>query len=619
MAVCLRERERERERERVRERERERWMLEGAMRREGGGTTPWERRTEGYDLKDLKQLDDDDADDDESGRESQSWEKLAREIWLRIQRESRKDTQERKPEQLERLTVETIKSLNFLTSISHRIDAERNVRNATSWKHCARYTVQASVWIQCELHRSGFGKKSESFAAIFAKFLTKNSGTLQKGVFDSTNLEIILSYLRNCKLPQDLFVPLVEEPEQYLDRESQDQLQSGQKSNLELVASLLPLLQLKCEAELVEPPPRVSRPSVDSENDIRNLILYALQFCINEDWNWKPSWTNADMSNLGSSILQHLLYDKISTPGSPSQVNLDVLSAALVRTHPTLHGLVVERYTKIMLKVESETTLYAVEDNESAFELTILLHTLNWLMLGMNFRSFVDEEYKLTETLFPIILHACNSSTQSMQYCGLQCLSLLIRSAPPTVIKWHKHELYDSLKKFIQHSETTIWSISMPLVVEAFIIIEGGNTDSDRLLELMENLVEQGEIMIHPKRYSLWFKAMTRLVPSLGVLSCCFLKRIIAIFDLWLTSLSAGADCHGALKLMITVIEYCWPGMQMYEQSMRAVTHRISERVSEEDALIVKTRKALKDGIFASKSVPPAISKFLNSKLGKHP
>jgi len=459
--------------------------------------------------------------------------------------------------------------------------------------------------VQCELGRGGVSEDSERFIGHFTRFLSRESDYLHEGVFDSTNLETIISYVNSAKLPLTLFVPLVENPDQYIDDQgAHETLQRGLKLNLELVLSVLPLLQLKFEGEDPDPasdPDPSTEEAQQSEGDVRSLLLYALQFCRDKAWNWEPSWTNAELSDLGSAVLESLAYGKLGAAEKGTRINLDVLAAALIRKFPKLHVSVAERYSKLMMRVESQSTLYSVEDNESAFEMTVLLHTLHWLMLGMGYRSYVDEDYTLSEDLMPVILHACNSSTQSMQYCGLQCLTLLIRSAPSTVIKWHRGDLYNSLEKFLQHSETTMWSVSVLAIVGTYLALEGKDNKSEKLLDLMENLVEQGEVMIYPERYDLWFSAMGKLVPSLGALTCCFLTRILVVINHWLGLSIAKSDYNGALNFIIALVQHCWPAAEKHNQSIEDTIQNIAKRLPEKDALVAKVRKVLRKGVLAAR------------------
>ena len=327
----------------------------------------------------------------ESTAEAEDFESRARAVWLQVQRESRKDAHERKEERLGKLVAETKDVLERLTGIGHRIEAAKAARQ--SWKHCTRYTVQASIWIQCELGRLGSQETSEAFADAFNRFLSRNGDSLDKGVFDTTNLETIVAYVETFSLPVDLFVPLVESPEQYLDKGTQDKLLSGQALNVKLVLAMLPVVKVRASGtgEL--------GLDLNAKRDVRSLVFYALQFCLTPSWTWKPSWTNAELSELGGEILETLMYGSLGGAKEGDRVSAGALSAALARTFPTLHLLVVERYTKIMNKLEEEESLYlqVVEDPASAFQLTVLLHVLHWVMLGMSFRSFVDNDYSLSE------------------------------------------------------------------------------------------------------------------------------------------------------------------------------------------------------------------------------
>ncbi|QDZ20311.1 hypothetical protein HOP50_04g28290 [Chloropicon primus] len=525
--------------------------------------------------------------------EAQESEAKAREVWLQVQRESRKDGTERSLEQLDKLVIEASRGLEHLASISHRIEAHTAKATRQSWKHSLRYTIQASIWIQCELGRVGLRSGSESFAELFDACFARNAESMDREVLDTTNFETILEHVDTCGLPVDLFVPLVEDAEQHLDRGLQDKLLGTLATNLKLVLILVPIVRLRDDGE------GNPAPALGSKHDIRSLFLYALQFCVNDSWHWKPSWTNPELSEMAASIIEKLVCSR-QTGEANSLAPMDVLAAALIRTYPRLHLLVVDRYTSIMRRLESQATMYAeVEDNESAFQMTTLLHILYWLMQGMTYRSFVDNDYSLSEDLFPVILHACNSSTQTMQYYGLHCLTLLIRSAPATVIKWHKDALYGCLGKYMQHSDTTIWSVGISAALEASIAIEGKNKDSDRLLDLMESLVEQGEVMAGPKRFTLWLHLMARLVPCLGARSCCFLGRIIAILDRWLVLSGSGADCTGGKDFLLDLIEACWPGVHMHRAEIEGIVDRLAERLSQADVLAM--RRKFREGVDASR------------------
>ena len=488
--------------------------------------------------------------------EAQDLERRTRELWIQTQRESRKELGERSHTRLVEATAE---SLHTLTSIRHRIEGETCKAARESYKHCIRYAIQASIWLQCELGRVGTPEESESFAGLFNKFLSRNRDSLDKTVLDATNLDTILEYVESFGLPARLFVPLVDNPDQYLDRSSHERALAGLELNLKLILTLMPVLRLKVDADGDEepsaPPANAAAPKGPRRHDIRTLALYALQFCANDSWGWKPSWTNVDLSGLGAQILETLVYRELDQQSPPA--SLPVLAAAVARTFPSLHSVVVERYAKAAQELEARSAGYAgAEDGESAFELTRLLHVLHWLMLGMSYRSFVDDDYSLSEELFPAILHACNSSTQSLQYCGLRCLSLLIRSAPATVVKWRAHEIYGSLGKFLNHSEAAMWAVGAPVVVEATVAIEGRDKDSERLLSLLESLVEQGETLTSAERYEELFRLMEVTVRSTGCRSCCFLGRILTVLG---EGLERAED--QALGLARTLVEHAWPAL----------------------------------------------------------
>ncbi len=70
--------------------------------------------------------------------EAHGWEQSARGVWLRVQRESRKDVEDRSRDELTKVVVETTQLLEQLGKISHRIDAVAHKKLRSSWKHCAR-------------------------------------------------------------------------------------------------------------------------------------------------------------------------------------------------------------------------------------------------------------------------------------------------------------------------------------------------------------------------------------------------------------------------------------------------------------------------------------------------
>ena len=547
--------------------------------------------------------------------EANQWEQRTRATWLHVQREERKPVEERTRENLYKGLGETTASLEQLNRISHRVDAETKKALRQSWKHCLRYAIQASIWLHCELARVGEAEPVEAFADLLRKFMVKHSDTLrQGGVCDSTIVEMIVKHIKRAQLPVDLFVPLVEDSDQYLDLDDKRrhrQRQNLLKLNLDLISCVLPFLAMSENLEeLVGEERGKTTLDVKKASDLKSLAVYALQFCRDPRWQWEPSWTNAELSELSTSILASLLYGaKVARSQEEDQRDVSVFSATLNRNFPTLPLEIVERYSEIMLRVEAQTSLYAVEDNESAFDLTALLYTLHWLMTGMSYRSFVDQDYNLSEALFPVILHACKSSTQSMQYCGLQCLSLLLQEAPATVIKWHKSDLYSSLEKYLQHSETVMWSVAICTIVETYIVVEGKkNKNSERLLGLMENLVEQGEVMVSPRRFTLWFQTMSKLVPCLGVVSSCFFKRILSVLHRWLDLSIPGTDYGIGLQFIIVLVDHCWPAIQRYEQDVRGVITKIENTGMKEDALIVQTTTLLKEASQASKKISLAMA-----------
>lgn len=546
--------------------------------------------------------------------ESEEWEQKARDVWLRVQRESRKSPEERRGLS-EQLLEDTRRALDYLSSISHRIEAEDS-KTSRSWKHCTRYTVQSSIWVHCELGKAGIRADSESFVEAFNKFLSRNWVTLEGGILDATDLDTVIELIDASALPTALFVPHVEDPEQYIDQDALERAQGGLVLNMKLVLTLLPLLKLRLDAadgeDDVPAPAGGEGAPARPKPGIRGLALYALQFCFDSDWDWKPSWTSRELSDLGKGILERLIYASFSGGKGEERTSADILAAGVVRRFPELHRDVVDRYFRVAETLDaSRVSMFAAgEDNESACALTALLHTLRWLMLGMTYRSYLDEDYSLSEELFPVILHACDTSTQSVQYCGLHCLSLLIKSAPPTVVKWRKDSLYRCLEKFSQHSELTMWTIGIRVTVDASIAMEGKDKESPRLLDLMENLVDQGEIMTSPERFELWFQLTTRVVPCLGARSCCFLGRMISVLDRWvvLCAFGTAGACDHALYFIMALVEHCWPGIGTHERGMEQVLGELSERLSKEDALIARTRKVLDEGLAASKEAAAAIA-----------
>ena len=406
----------------------------------------------------------------------------------------------------------------------------------------------------------------------------------------------VLRVIERFDVPSSSFAPVVTDQEGLVDADAVRESIQAAAEALGGVRALLPFPSRgEGDGDACD-----GSGSVDGDNKgaRERIAAICLKYCIDDGAEWRPTWTGPDASRAAMDALAGLVEDSGTAHREGS--GLESLTAALCVALPRLQDVIMldhrdrltnagGRRASIFANADDATVPSASADLGCA--LTTELYALHLVLQAMPAQRFLDANFALPEAAIPALVHALHSTLQPLQYLGLLCLSRLVRVSPPTVLSWHKDDLYACLSTFIGHEDVIVWRAAVDASVATHVAIEGRNPKSDRLLDLAEALVEQAERMDpHPipshRRFPAWCDAMTTLLPSLGITACAFLKRIIAIVGEQTSGgaqkAQAGQEGGGeaavrVLEFVAVLLEVCRPRIQTYRTQLRGLVDALAE------------------------------------------